>query len=276
MFKFLVKQPFWVNLLAAVLLIAFLIFLFLQSLSWFTNHGSYLKVPSVIGKNVDYAVKNLEDQGFEVVITDSLYNDTLPLNTVLKQLPDPGATVKVNRTVFLNVNPVVLPMVEMPKLEGLSFRFAVERLEKSHLKLGDTTYRPDFMKGTVLEQDFNGNKVIAGSKLLWGSKVNLVIGGGLSQQQIPVPELYGLTLGEAKSELEAMGITLAAIVPSGDITDTAKSFIFKQNPEVKNEEGQVNYIQPGQTMDLWITATPPPPDSTKMSLQIPDSLFKKN
>ena len=125
--------------MAAILLISFLAFLFLQSLSWFTNHGSYLKVPSVTGKNSDDAVKYLEDQGFDVVITDSLYNDSLPLNTVKKQLPDAGATVKVNRTVFLNINPVVLPMVEVPRLEGLSFRFALERLVKNHLRLGDTT-----------------------------------------------------------------------------------------------------------------------------------------
>jgi beta-lactam-binding protein with PASTA domain len=270
-FKFISKQPFWVNLLAAILLIVLLVFLFLQSLSWFTNHGAYLQVPSVVGKNVDEAVKYLDDKGFDVVITDSIYNDTLALNTVKKQLPDAGATVKVNRTVFLNVNPVVLPMVEMPKLEGLSFRFALERLDKSHLKLGDTTYKPDFMKGSVLEQNFNGDKIAAGTKLLWGSHISLVIGGGLAQQEIPVPELYGLTLGDAKAQLESMGITLAAIVPSGSITDTLKAFVYKQNPESKSDDGQPAFIQPGQTMDLWISSTPPAPDSTKVNMQPMDS-----
>jgi len=275
-FKFISKQPFWVNLLAAVILIVLIGFLFLQSLSWFTNHGSYLKVPSVTGKTVDDAIKYLEDQGFDVIITDSLYNDSLPLNTVKKQLPDAGATVKVNRTVFLNINPVVLPMVEMPKLEGLSLRFAIERLTKNHLQLSDTTQRPDFMKGTVLEQNYNGNKILAGSKLRWGSAVSLVIGGGLAQVQIIVPDLYGLTLGEAKAELGAKGITLAAVLPSGSIPDTLKAFVYKQNPEVKNEEGQPNFIQPGQTMDLWISSTPPEPDSLRNKTQQPDSLKINN
>ncbi len=271
MFKFIFKQPFWVNLLAAVLLIFLLAFLFLQSLSWFTNHGSYLKVPSVTGKKVDDAVKYLQEEGFDVTITDSLYNDSLPLNTVKKQLPDAGATVKVNRTVYLNVNPVVLPMVEMPKIEGLSFRFALERLKKNHLKLGDTTYRPDFMKGSVLEQNYNGSKILPGAKLRWGAAVSLVIGGGLAQEQILVPELYGLTLSEAKAELEAKGITLAAIVPTGSIADTLKAFVYKQNPEAKNDDSKSNFIQPGQTMDLWISATPPESDSIKNN-QNADSL----
>ena len=60
-------------------------------------------------------------------------------------------------------------MVEMPKLEGLAYRFAVDRLDKNHLKLGDTTYRPDFMKGSVLEQNYKGNKILPGTKLRWGS-----------------------------------------------------------------------------------------------------------
>ena len=263
MFKYLSRQPFWVNLLAAIVLIFLLGFLFLQSLSWFTNHGSYLKVPSVAGKKTDEAVKFLQDQGFEVIITDSVYNDSLPLNTVKKQLPDAGSTVKVNRTVFLNINPQTLPMVEMPKLEGLSFRFALERLKKNHLQLGDTTYKPDFMKGTVLEQDVNGRKILPGAKLRWGVAVSLVLSGGLAQVQIAVPDLYGLTLADAKSEIESKGITLAAILPTGSISDTLKSYVYKQNPDVKNEEGQPNYMQPGQTMDLWISSAPPVPDSLK-------------
>ena len=273
MFKFISKQPFWVNLLAAVILIFLLIFLFLQSLSWFTNHGSYLKVPSVTGKKVDDAVKYLEGQGFDVIITDSLYNDSLPLNTVKKQIPDAGATVKVNRTVFLNINPVALPMVEMPKLEGLSFRFAVDRLNKNHLKLGDTTYRPDFMKGSILEQHYKGNKILPGTKLRWGSTVSLVIGGGLAEVQIPVPNLIGLTLAEAKNELQSKGITLAALLATGSISDTLKSFVTRQNPDVTNEESRPNFIQPGQTMDLWISSTPPEPDSLALPL---DTLKPKN
>ena len=46
----------------------------------------------------------------------------------------------------------------MPKLEGLSLRYALDKLEKNHLKLQDTIYRPDFMKGSVLEQQYQFSK----------------------------------------------------------------------------------------------------------------------
>jgi eukaryotic-like serine/threonine-protein kinase len=263
-FKFIARQSFFVNLLAAIILVFLVAFLFFESLGWLTHHGEYLKVPSVTGKNVDDAVNLLEKEGFDVVITDSLYNDSLPLNTVKKQLPDADATVKVNRTVFLNVNPTTLPMIEMPHLEGLSYRFALDKLSKNHLKLGDTTMRADFMKGSVLEQNYHGKKITAGSKIRWGSAVDLVIGAGLEAQKIPVPDLTGMTVADAKALLKDKGIILAAILTSGNVTDTANAFIFKQNPDVYAYGATPAYIQPGQTMDIWIQMERPVIDTLKM------------
>lgn len=257
MFKFIAKQSFFVNLLVAIILVFGFILLFFLSLGWITNHGSYLKVPSVAGMNVNKAVNLLENEGFEVVITDSAYNDSLPLNIVKKQLPLSGATVKVNRTVFLNVNPVDLPFVAMPKLQGLSYRFAVDNLIKNHLKLGDTTHRPDFMKGSVLDQLYNGKPVTIGTKVRWGSAIDLVIGGGVQAVQLPVPNLIGLTVTEAKAILEAKGIVLASIIGTGPISDTANAFVYQQNPETLDFTGTPQYIQPGQTMDIWIQLEKP-------------------
>lgn len=255
----------------AIGLIFLMGFIFFESLGWITHHGQYLKVPSVIGKNVDSAVQLLENQGFDVVITDSLYNDSVALNTVKKQLPDANATVKVNRTVFLNVNPATLPMVDMPKLDGLSFRFALDKLGKNHLKLGDTSYRPSFMKGSILEQQYKGSKIAAGTKIRWGSSIDLIIGGGLEAEKIPVPDLTGLTVSDARAILKDKGILLAAILTSGSITDTASAFIFRQNPGAFDNDNSPAYIQPGQTMDIWIQADRPVTDSLKN-----DSLqFKK-
>lgn len=261
MFKFIARQSFIVNLLAAFVLVLLLGFIFFQSLGWITNHGDYLKVPQVTGMKVNDASQLLEKQGFDVVITDSLYNDSLPLNTVKKQLPDADATVKVNRTVFLNVNPASLPMIDMPHLEGLSFRFAADKLVKNHLKLGDTTYRPNFMKGSILEQHYQGSKIVAGTKIRWGSSIDLVIGGGLEAQKIPVPDITGLTVSDARAVLKDKGILLAAILTSGSITDTANAFVFRQNPETRGIDNSPAYIQPGQTMDIWIQTTRPVIDS---------------
>jgi len=218
-----------------------------------TNHGAYLTVPSVVGKKTDEAVKFLESKGFEVVIKDSVYTDTAKNGIVLKQIPDPNSTVKINRTVLITVNRITLPMIDMPALEGKSLNFALEILKRSHLKLGDTIYRPDFMRGSVLEQLFSGNKITSGSKIPWGSRVDLVIGSGLNQDPILVPQMEGMTFEEAKILLQENGILLGAVVADPDVVDSAVAFIWKQSPPRYDDQHESVYIQPGQLMDLWIS-----------------------
>ncbi len=264
LFTYLTKQPFWINLLAALTLVFLIGFLFLQSLSWFTNHGAYLKVPAVKGQNVDNAIKILESQGFDVVIQDSVYFDSIPRYTVIKQLPEPDATVKVNRTVFLTINSATPPPVIVPKLEGLSFRFANDLLRRNHLRLGDTIYRPDFMKGSVLEQQYNGSRITVGTKVPWGARITLIIGGGLEVQQMLVPQLVGLTFAEAKAILETKGITLASVIAMSTVRDTGAAFVYKQNPERFDiDKATPLYIRPGQTMDVWLSPMPLDTDSLK-------------
>ncbi len=258
MFKFITHRPFWVNLLAALLLAALLIFGILQLLGAITKHGQFLKVPAVLAKNTPEAVRLLEEKGFDVVITDSVYVDSMPMGTVLKQIPDPNSTVKINRTVLLVVNRVTLPLVDVPSLQGKSLNYAIELLKRSHLLLGDTTYKPDFMMGSVLNATYHGAPVSAGAKLQWGSKIDLVIGGGLADIRIPVPELTGITFAEAKQLLDANGINIGALITDGPITDTLSAYVFRQNPgRFNNDEDKIlMYIQSGQLIDIWISQEP--------------------
>ncbi len=255
MFKFITNRPLWVNFLAVIVLVFLMLFLFLQLLSWITNHGEYLTVPSVIGKKTTDAVKDLEKQGFDVQITDSVYTDTAAKGIVLKQLPDPNATVKVNRTIFLTVNRVIPPMIDMPKLEGLSLRFALDVLERNHLVLQDTVYEPNFMVGAVIEQHYKGARISEKTKLPWGSRITLIVGGALEEKPILVPDVTGMTFAEAKNLLEESGIFLGLPVCEGVIIDTASAYVWKQNPPRYNEERAPIYIKSGQVMDLFISAT---------------------
>lgn len=253
MFKFITDRPFWVNLVTAIAIVLLLLFLFLKMLGWITKHGEYLKVPSITGMKTSEAIKLLKKEGFDVYIQDSIFTDTAARGIVLKQLPDPDATVKINRTVFITVNRVIPPLVEMPRLEGQNLSFALKILERNHLKLGDTIYKPDFMMGSVLEQQYNGLRIPEKAKIQWGSRITLIIGGGLETQQLPVPSLVGMTFAEAKAYIEENSIGLGAVITEGKITDTSSAFVFKQRPDRFDADKKPLYIQSGQLMDLWIS-----------------------
>lgn len=253
MFKFITARPLWVNILAAIAITLLFLFLFLKMLGLITKHGVYLKVPAVTGMKTNDAIALLEKQGFDVYIQDSVFTDTAKRGVVLKQLPDPNATVKVNRTVFITVNRYTAPMIEMPKLEGQSLSFALKILERSHLKLKDTMYRPDFMMGSVLEQQYNGIRIAEKTKIQWGSRIRLIIGGGLENKLMAVPNLIGMTYAEAKSFLDETGIGLGAIVSNGAISDTASAFVIQQRPERFDADAMILTIRSGQLMDIWIS-----------------------
>lgn len=253
MFKFITNKPFWVNLLAAIVIALLFLFLVLKMLGWLTKHGAYLKVPAVTGLNTNAAISLLEKQGFEVYIQDSVFTDTATRGIVLKQLPDANALVKINRTVFLTVNRYVPPMLDMPKLEGQNLTFALKMLERYHLKLGDTTYRADFAIGSVLEQLYNGMRIPEKAKIQWGSRIDLVVGSGLGNTQMPVPDLVGMSYGAAQALLNESGISLGATIGDGKITDTAAAYIIQQRPDKTDANQRTVFIQPGQLMDVWIS-----------------------
>jgi eukaryotic-like serine/threonine-protein kinase len=265
-FKFITNKPFWVNLVAAIVVALLILFLVLKMLGLITKHGAYLKVPAVVGMNTKDAVKMLEKEGFDVYIQDSVFTDTAKRGVVLKQLPDPNATVKVNRTVFITVNRFIPPMLDMPKLEGQNLAFAIRMLERSHLKLGDTTFRDDFALGSVLEQHYNGMRIPEKTKIQWGSRIDLVIAGGLGNKEIPVPSLTGMTYAEAKAYMDENGISQGALSSEGSISDTASAYVIKQRPERFDADNMLITIKSGQLMDIWISQIMKSPE---------DSLAKK-
>lgn len=246
------------------------------SLNWLTQHGVARTVPSVTGKTLEEAAALLEEKGFELVVQDSVYYDSLAATVIIKQVPEPDAVVKVNRTLYVTINRVVPPDVEMPNLVGLSFRNVEMILKNANLQLGDTSFRPDFAPNSVLEQLYDGSPIAPGTKIKWGSKISLVLGSGIGNQDMAVPKLIGLSFFEAKILLEAQGLGLASVIPDADVRDTANAFVYRQNPVPKNEEGKQFRIRPGQTMDLWLSVQRPVVDSLENKAPKPIDPSKTN
>ncbi len=262
MFKFITERPLWVNVVVGILLATILFFIFLFSLNWLTDHGKSSSVPSVSGKTYEEAANILKKAGFDVEIQDSIYVDTMKANTVIKQIPEADEVVKSNRTVYLLISRAIPPMVEMPNLVGYSFRNAEMVLKHMDLRVGDTIFKPDFARNAVLEQHYNGEEIKPGTQLRKGSTITLVLGDGVGKQEFAVPDIFGLTYCDAKSRLEASGITMGTVITNPDVSDTCAAFIFKQIPVRFDEEKKIQHIRSGQTMDVWLQLAKPARDTT--------------
>lgn len=259
MFKFITSKSLFVNILAGAALALAIFAAIVFSLGWFTNHGDAKTVPPVLGKSLAEAQKILSAAGFEVEVQDSIYIDSLKPLQVIRQIPDEFEVVKSSRSVYITINRAVPPLIEMPKILGLSLRNAEMILKNNGLILGDTTFRPDFAVNSVLEQLYNGVPIQPGAQIRMGSRISLVIGSGIGQTVMAIPDLVGFTYAEAKGVLEEKGISLGAIIAAPEVKDTLNAFVFRQNPERFDEEGHARSIRQGQTMDLWLGIEKPVP-----------------
>ena len=257
MLKFITYRPLWLNIVVGIILALGIFSLFLLSLKWMTHHGRSSTVPNVTGKNYEEARNVLKKAGFHVEIQDSIYVDTMKPMSVIKQIPDADEVVKSDRTVFLVISRAVPPIVEMPNLVGYSFRNAEMVLNNMDLKIGDTTFKPDFARNAVLEQVYKGSPIAPGTKIRKGSIISLVLGDGVGKREFTVPMITGMKFCDVKEKLEESGIVIGAIIADADVTDTCSAWIYWQNPERFNDEKQLNHIRTGQTMDVKLQREKP-------------------
>ena len=262
MFNYITNRPLWVNILVGIGIVMAVFVVFVFSLNKITHHGEAKSVPSITGKRLSEIQPLLEKEGFNLVIQDSVYYDSLPPTVVIRQVPEADDVVKINRTIYVTINRTIPPDVPMPNLIGYSFRNAEMILKNMGLRLGDTTFKPDFAKNSVLEQLYKGQSISTGTRIRMGSTISLVIGSGIGNADMAVPKLIGLTYDEAKILLETNGLIVGSVIPDPLVKDTANAFIYKQSPLSRTEEGFQVRIRPGQMIDVWLSVEKPVLDST--------------
>jgi len=264
----IVQKPLLQNILIGIGGLFFLLIVFFLSLGWITGYGKTAKVASVVGQSYVAAQIQLEKEGFEVVILDSIYVDSIAKLAVIRQTPEADEIVKAGRTIYLTINRMVPPQVEMPSLVGFSLKSAELYLQSLQLRLGAITYKPDFARNAVLDQLFNGVPIAQGVKIPLGSSISLVIGTGLGSEETDMPNLVGLTYEEARNLLSLQHINIGSVLSLETIKDSATSFIFKQTPSRLSDKLDSltgmpfpNKIRQGQLVDLYLSNTPPSKDS---------------
>jgi len=247
-FSFIKSKSFRNNLLVAVGVLL-LIGLTMQFwLSSFTKHGETIAVPDFRGMNQEKAIAISEENNLEIVVVDSLYEIGKKPGVILDQDPAPKTNVKEGRAIYVTLNASLPPKVKMPNLIDVSLRQAEAMLESYGLKIGRTTFKPDLAKNAVLEQLYKGSSIAPGKEINKGAAIDLVLGNGEGTAEVAIPDLTGLTRGEANFVLKGSSLLLWNVRFDPGVRDTLAATIYRQIPAA--DENAV--IHQGETVDIYL------------------------
>ncbi len=171
-----------VNVLLMMAVGVFLIWVGTFWLDSWTGHGKYLEVPNVKGLQYEKACELLEASDFEVVLSDSLYDNKTKPGCVIEQNPKVGSKVKDGRTIYLTVNAFSPRTVTIPTLTDISLRQAQSILEGLGIKKIEIKKVPSDYKDLVLGAYRDGRRIMAGARVPVTSCVTLEVGEGAVEQ----------------------------------------------------------------------------------------------
>ena len=177
--KYLTSRVFFGQVVAALVILAVLTYLFMHWLTFTTDHGHEITVPNLAKLTEEQVEDKLDELDLDYVLLDSVdYNSDYPKYSVVEQDPLPGAKVKEGRKVYIKINASGFSSVKIPDLIDKTYREAVPTLKALGLEEGTITYIPNLGKDMVLEMRFRGRNLKVGDRVLKASKIDLVLGDG--------------------------------------------------------------------------------------------------
>lgn len=201
-FSFRTNRFFWLNILAMPVVLILLVFGTLRWLDSYTRHGEAVVVPDVKQKPLAEAQKILSDQGLQGIVADSTYVKTLPPGCVLEYNPSMNQKVKQGRIIYLTVNTINVPLVDLPDVaDNSSLREAEARLLAAGFKLMPNDTVPGD-KDWVYGVKFEGRVLGLKEKVPQGAYLTIVVGDGLAPTEVLPDTLAVNSLGESQEVKE--------------------------------------------------------------------------
>ena len=202
-------------------------------------------LPNVVGKTFENASAILQKAGFPAQQGETRFHKTIPANVVLQEDPPAGSRQKRG-------TPVVLALsggqrsAEVPVTTNMSQQQARISIENTGLTLGTVTEQlGDQPRGLVI-----ASSPPAGTKVQLPGSVDIVLSKGPAVVQ--VPDLYGRTVGEARSMIEQLGLRVAGIS-----RDT--SSLQPENTVIRQLPSAGQTVSAGGPVSLTVSHFPPPP-----------------
>jgi eukaryotic-like serine/threonine-protein kinase len=234
--------PYLIAAVGGFLLAYVLVFLFAFPADVLPDDGI---LPNVVGKTFEDASAALQKAGFPAQQGDTRFTKNTPANIVLQEDPPAGSRQKRGTTVVLALSGGQ-KSAEVPVTTNMSQQQARIAIENTGLTLGNVSEQlSEQPRGLVI-----ASAPPAGTKVALPGSVDIVLSKGPATVQ--VPDLYGRSVGEARSMIEQLGLRIA-----GMSRDT--SSLQPENTVIRQFPAAGQTIAAGGPVSLTISHFPPPP-----------------
>ena len=241
--KILFKNAFY-----ALLTLPLLFFLYLKFLDIYTLHNKHILVPDYSNFHISQLDSISNENNIRYIIIDSVSDLEKPKGIVLNQIPKPNTKVKKKRRIYLTITETNTSVVKFPDVYDLTLRQALRQIELTGLLVGKLEYKSDIATNKILDFNVNGISIFEGQEILKGTTVNLVVGKGLSEEYVFVPDLIGLSRVEAHIVLKTSSLNIGSEFYDENCEDSTLAIIYKQTPSFEND----NELKLGSTIDLFL------------------------
>ncbi len=233
-------------LVGVCLLILFGTILFLNR---YTRHNQAIRVPDLIGLDLDQADRTLTQSALRYEVIDSIFNRQQKPGSVLDQRPAAQSKVKMGRIIYLTLNSHQEKAVAVPYVKDYSQRQAVATLEATGFKVDKIVYVASEYRNLVLDVKLGDRSLESGTTLPIGTSLTLVVGQSRSYSRILMPNFIGMTLDSAFILAHSSSVNIGEVVY--DETPTERNVnsyrIYEQSPAPNSSHAI------GKRVDIWLS-----------------------
>ena len=166
------------NLFAMAVVVILLCVAVKFGLDLYTHHGEGIAVPELKGMSYHKARLLLEEEGLNIIVSDSGYQKTMPADCILAQTPGAGTKVKAGHAIYVTVNSPSSPTFAIPDIvDNSSYREAEAKLMAMGFRLTEpqrVVGEKDWVYGIISR----GRRVSNGDRVPIDYPLTLMIGTG--------------------------------------------------------------------------------------------------
>ncbi|MBP0955478.1 MAG: Stk1 family PASTA domain-containing Ser/Thr kinase [Oscillospiraceae bacterium] len=202
---------------------------------------------------------------FELVKESEKYSSEYPAGTIISHTPKEGSQIIVGSTQVKAVVSKGPQMVNIPNVYSLEANTATSMIEDAGLKY---TLVMDFNE-SVEENHVIRTEPERNSEAELGSNVVIYVSLGAEVYDVVMPDVVGMQVVDATRELEGKGFTVIAL--SQDSVEEENAVINQSIPHL-TEDGQVNIVNPKQTVTITYSSGKVPMSKVNITIAIPENV----